>query len=41
LPPENRVVNTSPLSVSVEAGTPWSATAVRNVASTIGLVTLA
>ena len=38
-PPANRVVNTIPLSVSVEAGTPCAATAARNAASTIGPVT--
>jgi len=39
LPPERRVVNTIPLSVSVEAGMPWVATAPRKAASTIGPVT--
>src|ERR687892_50061 len=39
LPPENRVVNTIVLSVSVEAGIPCVATASRKVASTIGPVT--
>jgi hypothetical protein len=29
-PPENRVVNTIPLSVSVDAGVPWAAAAARN-----------
>jgi putative transposase len=38
-PPESRVVNTMPLSVKVEAGIPWSATAARNWASTMGPVT--
>jgi hypothetical protein len=35
-PPANRVVNTSPLSVKVEAGAPWAATAARNAARTAG-----
>ncbi len=39
LPPESRVVNTMPLSVSVEAGIPCVATVLRNAASTIGPVT--
>ena len=39
LPPDRRVVKTMPLSVSVEAGIPCVATAVRNLASTIGPVT--
>ena len=38
-PPESRVVKTIPLSVSVEAGIPCSATALRNWSSTIGPVT--
>jgi hypothetical protein len=33
------VVNTIPLSVSVEAGTPWLATAARNAVITAGPVT--
>jgi hypothetical protein len=37
-PPASRVVKTVPLSVSVEAGIPYWATVVRNVASTIGPV---
>ncbi len=40
LPPDRRVVNTMPLSVSVEAGIPWVAMALRNSASTIGPVTV-
>jgi hypothetical protein len=40
LPPARRVVNTIPLSVSVDAGVPWPA-AVRNAARTIGPVTRA
>ena len=39
LPWESRVVKTMPLSVSVEAGIPCSATVWRKVASTIGPVT--
>ena len=39
LPPASRVVNTMPLSASVEVGTPWAATVLRNSASTIGPVT--
>ena len=38
-PPEKRVVNTIPLSVRVEAGMPWAATAARNVSCTMGPVT--
>jgi hypothetical protein len=37
--PENRVVKTIPLSVSVEAGVPCCAQAARNVVTTIGPVT--
>ncbi|MFC5833628.1 hypothetical protein [Nonomuraea insulae] len=40
-PPASRVVNTMPLSVSVEAGTPCAATAWRKVLRTIGPVTRA
>ena len=39
LPPARRVVNTIPLSVRVEAGVPWAATAARNAARTTGPVT--
>ena len=38
-PPDSRVVKTMPLSVSVEAGMPWLATAARNAATTTGPVT--
>jgi len=39
LPPARRVVNTMPLSVSVEAGIPCVATALSHSVSTIGPVT--
>jgi hypothetical protein len=39
LPPENRVVNTMPLSVRVPAGAPCAATAARKASRTIGPVT--
>ena len=39
LPPARRVVNTMPLSVSVEAGIPCVATVLSNSVSTIGPVT--
>ena len=39
LPPDRRVVNTIGLSVRVEAGTPWAATAAPNAARTTGPVT--
>jgi hypothetical protein len=39
LPPARRVVNTIPLSVRVDAGVPWAATAARNAARTTGPVT--
>lgn len=39
-PPAKRVVNTRPLSVSTEAGKPWSAPAVRKVWSTEWPVTV-
>jgi len=39
LPPAKRVVNTSALSVSVEAGKPYLAAVARKVPSTIGPVT--
>ena len=35
-PPAKRVVKTMPLSVNVDAGVPWPATAVRNVLTTVG-----
>lgn len=38
LPPDSRVVKTMPLSVNVEAGTPYAATVFLNAASTIGPV---
>lgn len=38
LPPASRVVKTMPLSVRVEAGMPWRATALRNSVSTIAPV---
>ena len=39
LPPDSRVVNTIPLSVSVEAGTPCASRALVNVSTTMGPVT--